>query len=286
MLRSLAIALSLLSATPALWAAAPEPCTLRYKVQTGDVLRYQVVHNASIRSTMDGATQKAQTRSESVKAWKVIDVLPSGDIELQNVVEKVKMTNRLPDRAEMKFDSTSGEDPPPGFEDAASAVGTPLSQVRLTPWGKVLDHKVKHHQPAADPHAPLAVLLPEQPVAVGDTWDEPVEIQVRLSEGGTKSVSTRRHFRLESVSDGVAVIHTTHQVLSPVTPEVEGQLAQRMMEGKVRFDIARGRVLSQEFEVDKRVLGFAGPSSSMHYVMKMTERLQQGGTNVASRPQD
>lgn len=258
--------------------------TLRYKFQIGDVLRYEVDHNASIRSTMDGTTQKALTHSRSLKAWKVIDVLDTGEIELQNVVERVKMSNRLPDRAEMKFDSTSSEEPPPGFEDAARAVGVPLSHVRITAWGKVLKHEVKHHQPAADPYAPLAVLLPEGPVAIGDTWDEPVEIVVNLSEGGTKAVSTRRHFRLKSVEKGVAVISAAHQVLSTVTPEIEGQLAQRLMEGEVRFDIDKGRVLSQDFTVDKRVLGFAGQASSMHYQMKMVEKLAEGPTNVASRP--
>lgn len=279
------------STTLALLAALPCPAadsdaqkhTLHYKFEIGDVLRYDIEHDALIRSTMEGSTQKAQTRSQSVKAWKVIDVLPNGEIELQHVVEELQMTNRLPERAEVSYDSTKDKAPPAGFEDAAKAVGVPLSHIRLTPWGKVVNHEVKHHQPAADPYAPLAVLLPEKAVAVGDSWDEPVEIKVNLSEGGTKAVTTRRHFRLASVKNGVAVIESAFQTLSPVTPEMEGQLAQRYIEGTVRFDIKRGRVLSQEYDVDKRVLGFAGPASSMHYRMHMTERLQDGAA-VASRP--
>jgi GTP-binding protein len=35
----------------------------------------------------------------------------------------------------------------------------------------------------------------------------------------------------------------------------------------------RGRVASQEYEIDKRVLGFAGATSSMHYIMQMKEEL-------------
>lgn len=282
MTRAIALVLSSLLAAPAL-ADEPAKYTLRYKLSTGDVLRYEIVHNASIRSSMDGTTQRVQTRSESVKAWKVIDVLPSGEIELQNVVESVKMTNRLPDRAEQTYDSTSDKSPPPGFEDAAKAVGVPLSEVRLTPWGEVLRREVKHQQPAADPHAPVCVLLPEEPVAVGDAWNEPVEIKVKLSEGETKAVKTRRHFRLTDVKHGVATIEAEHQVLSPITPPVEAQLAQRLMTGKVRFDIEAGQLLSQEFEVDRRVLGFAGATSSMHYVMKMTERLKEKPQSVASR---
>jgi hypothetical protein len=44
------------------------------------------------------------------------------------------------------------------------------------------------------------------------------------------------------------------------------------MKGTARFDIEKGRIDSQLFEVDKRVLGFAGPTSSMHYVMRMEEK--------------
>ena len=44
---------------------------LRYKLERGDVLRYEVTHKASIRSTIDKTTQTAQTKTDSVKAWKV-----------------------------------------------------------------------------------------------------------------------------------------------------------------------------------------------------------------------
>jgi hypothetical protein len=79
---------------------------LRYKLNQGDVLRYDVTHSASIRSTIDDTTQSAQTRTDSLKVWKVTDVLPSGDIEFMNVVERVHMINQLPDRKPKEYDST------------------------------------------------------------------------------------------------------------------------------------------------------------------------------------
>ena len=111
---------------------------LRYKLATGDVLRYDVTHRASIRSTIDQTTQAAQTKTDSVKLWKVTDVLPNGDIEFMNVVERVHMVNQLPDRDPTEYDSARDKTPPPGFEDAARAVGVPLSVVRITPRGKVI----------------------------------------------------------------------------------------------------------------------------------------------------
>ena len=54
------------------------------------------------------------------------------------------------------------------------------------------------------------------------------------------------------------------------------------MKGTVRFDLDAGRIDSQHFEVDKRVLGFAGPTSSMHYVMQMEERITEAKVAAAT----
>ncbi len=98
-------------------------------------------------------------------------------------------------------------------------------------------------------------------------------------------VKTRRHFTLKSVKNGVATIQATQQVLSPVDAPIEAQLAQRMMKGTIRFDLRHGRILAQRMDVDRRILGFAGPASSMHYVMRMEERLaDKSTTKPATKP--
>lgn len=262
-----------------------EKVSLQYKFKAGDTLRYLIDHRASVRSTIEGTSQKAITRSESVKVWKVIDVMPNGEIEFMHMVDRVKMTNRLPDKAEMVFDSESSETPPPGFEDAAAAVGVPLSVIRMTPRGELVDRKIKHRQPAADPEAPMALLLPEQPVGVGDTWNEPRTVAVQTADGAKRDIQTRRHYELTKVANGLASIEVTYQVLSPVDPAIEAQLVQRLMKGTVKFDVEKGRVLCQRMDVDERVLGFAGPTSSMHYVMQMEEDLLDGEKQeVAAKP--
>ena len=257
---------------------------LRYQLKAGEVLRYEVDQRSSVRNTMEGTTQEAQTATLSLKAWKVIDVMPSGEIEFINLVERVRMKNKLPDRAEKVYDSEKDETPPPGFEDAAKAVGVPLSSVRMSPRGEVVERDIKHHQPAADPHEQITLVLPEKPLAVGDSWTQPQEITVRLQEGGSKKITARRKHTLESVKSGVATIKSEFQVLSPTTPAIDGQLAHRLVKGVIRFDIERGRILSQRLEVDRSVLGFAGASSSMHLVTRLEERLQESPTEVASKP--
>lgn len=281
----------MLSAAPLLLADSPKTTgdgdeyTLIYKLELGDTVRYRVDHRASVRSTIEGTTQSAVTKSDSVKAWKVTDVLDSGAIEFIHLVESVRMANKLPDRAEMIYDSTKDKTPPPGFEDAAKAVGVPLSVIRMSPRGEILHREVKHHQPAADSEAPVALLLPEAPVAVGDTWNEPRTVPVQSQDGATRDIQCRRHYKLTKVESGVATIEVSYQVLTPIDPAIEAQLVQRLMKGKVKFDIDAGRILGQQMDVDKRVLGFAGPTSSMHYVMRMVEQLIDERQEVAQRPE-
>ena len=268
--------------------AAPTPTgkkyDLRYRLRAGEILRYDVEHQAAIRSTIDESTQAAQTETTSVKAWKVIDVLPNGQMEFANVVERVRMVNQLPDRAPTEYDSRRDKTPPPGFEQAAKAVGVPLSVIRITPRGEIVRRNVKVRQDAAEDDAAIVVRLPDKPVAIGDTWDEPHQVTVELQTGGTKLLETRRHYELTGVANGIASIEVTYQVLSPVNPQIESQIVARLMNGTVRFDIRRGRVVGQQMEVDKRILGFAGPTSSLHYLMRMQEELAKPAAKVARKP--
>ncbi len=247
------------------------------------MLRYDVTHRASIRSTIDKTTQAAQTKTDSVKVWKVTDVLPEGDIEFMNVVERVHMVNQLPDHKATEYDSTRDKVAPPGFEDAAKAVGVPLSTMRMTPSGKIVRHQMKVHGQKTDDDAPIVLRLPEKPIAIGDTWDEPFDVQVKLQKGGNKTIQTRRHHKLADVKDGIATIEVTYQVLSPIDAPIEVQIVQRLMSGEVHFDIAKGRIVGQQMDVDKRILGFAGPTSSVQYVMKMEEKLLKEELKTAAK---
>ncbi len=279
--------LAALAVSPATLNAAEEDGPkhlLRYKFAAGEVIRYHVEHAATFRTTIEGTSETARTRTTSVKAWKVIDVMPDGEIEFSHVVEEVQMRNELPERAPVVYDSQKDAEPPPGFEHAAAAVGQTLSIIRMTPAGKIVDRQIKHAQPGYREDTPMVIPLPAQPVAVGHQWNEPHQVTVNLPGGGKKKVDTRRHFKLTGVKNGIATIAVTFQLLTPVAPPVEAQLVQRLSSGKLRLDIKAGRVLSQQLDVDRRIVGFAGPTSSMHYRMRFTERLATEADEVAAKP--
>lgn len=264
--------------------AEGEKYSLQYKFRMGEVLRYSVKHTANIRSTIEGTAQEAETESNSIKAWKVTDVLPSGEIEFIHLVEVVRMSNRVPNRALVEFDSERDKTPPPGFEQAASAVGVPLSLVRIKPSGEIVHREEKHPQPSASDDMPITLQLPAEPIAIGDQWDNTYDVEAERKSGAKLKVRTRRVCTLKSVEKDVATIGVDYQILTPVDPFVESQLVERLTKGTVRFDLKRGRILSQVFDADQRVLGFAGEVSSMHYVARLEERLLKPGERLAARP--
>jgi hypothetical protein len=137
----------------------------------------------------------------------------------------------------------------------------------------------------AEAQSPLTIPLPEGDVPVGHTWYAPSETTVKLSSGESRVIKLRQRCTLSEVRDGIAKIEVESQVITPVReePEIEAQLIQRQSAGELQFDLAAGRLLTQRLELDKRVVGFSGDQSSLHYVTRFTEDLLPGIPTI-SRP--
>lgn len=265
-------------------AAASEKYDLKYKFRAGETVRWKVEHRAKIRTTVSGTTQTAETESHSVKLWTIKQLgAKTGNIEFVHSVESILMKQRLSGRQEEVYDSTKDSAPPLAFQEVAKSVGVPLSQVRIDSQGRVIE-RVNHSSQAGGNDSQIAVPLPEQPIAVGETWSLPTEVELKLDSGAVKKVQTRQQFTLEEVKNGVAVIRTETIILTPVRdPALEAQLVQRQSAGTIRFDIERGRVLSQELSQDKQVVGFRGEASALNYEARFKETLLSDG-DLASRP--
>ncbi len=264
-------------------AANTKKWLLRYKFKMGEVLRYRVQHTANVRTTIDETTQQVESKSESIKAWKVTDVLPDGSMEFMHVVEHVRMSNRRPDRPLTEYDSQHDKTPPAGFEQVARAVGVPISVIRLAPDGEILARQEKIPQPGHTPDMPITVRLPDGPIQVGEKWNESYQVQAQRKSGANLQIKTRRLCKLLKVQHGIATFSVEYQILTPVDAFVESQLVERLMKGKVGFDLEKGRIVSQELTVDRRVLGFSGGTSSMHFVSRMEEQLLKPEEKLASK---
>jgi hypothetical protein len=264
-------------------AGEPEKYTLRYKFHPDETIRWEVEHRSMVRATVSGTTQSSETLSNSLSAWRMTGVQPDGTATFEHRVEWIDMRQSLTGRSEVRYDSRTDPKPPKGFEDAAKSVGVPLSIIKMDVHGKVLSRKDRMKSPhaaAADQQGTqtqswITIPLPAEPVAVGHTWSLPQDIEVPLPRGGIKKIKAVQRFTLDEVKTGVAVIRVSTEIMTPINdPAIESQLVQREAEGTVQFDIEAGRILGQQMDVDKHVVGFRGDASSIHYVNRFSERLQ------------
>jgi hypothetical protein len=253
--------------------AEGEKYDLKYKFAAGETLRSEVVHRAKVQTTIQGTTQTAETESRSVKVWVVENVADDGTVTFEHRVENIDMWQRTTGRQEVRYNSETDKEAPPGYEHMAEAVGVPLSTVTMDVRGTIVKRKENQELPTSV-STQMTMPLAERPIAIGESWSSPLEIEVTQKDGSLKKIETRQKFTLEGVAEDVATIKVDSQILTPVhDPSIEAQLIQRLSQGTVRFDIAAGRVLSQQLDLDRHVIGFSGAASSMHYVTRFTEKL-------------
>jgi len=266
---------TLLAADPLTMASeTANPVRLEYRFRIGERIAMQVAHRALTETTMDGATQTVETMTDSTKTWVVLAIDDRGRATLEQSVDDVVMTSRTSDRGSVRWTSTGDEEPPPGYEGVRSSLGVPLSRLVIDQAGRVEQRKELRPCPPSNTGDLVIVPLPDEPVAPGAEWTIPEEIVVEVPNGPRKAVRTRLRYRLESVADGIATIRVDTTVLTPVDdPRLEARLLERIWDGIIRFDIEAGRVTSRRTAIDRRVVGFGGPQSSVRYKASLEERI-------------
>jgi len=251
----------------------PETVHLRYMFHRGDTVASRVEHRALTETTMNGVTESVETMTDSTRTWRVVHVDAAGAATLEQSVNDVTMTSRSSDRGEIRWASSGDAEPPPGYEAVPASLGVPLVRLTVSPAGLVLERRELRPCPAAASGDLVIVPLPEEPVPVGHIWTVPDEVIVEVPNGPRKAVRTRLRYRLEAVHDGLATIAVDTTVLTPLDdPRLEARLLERIWDGTIRFDIEAGRITSRRTAIDRRVVGFGGPQSSVRYKASLDEQ--------------
>jgi hypothetical protein len=255
--------------------ATPDTVTLAYRFRKGDRIDMDVAHRALTETTMNGTTQTVETMTDSTKTWQVVAVDDAGRATLEHSVDDVTMTSRTSDRGEVRWSSAGDADPPPGYEAVRPSLGVPLSRMVIDRAGRVVERIELRPCPPSSTGDLAVVPLPDGPVAPGVEWTIPQEVVVEVPSGPRKVVRTRLRYRLEDVTDGIATIRVDTTVLTPIDdPRLESRLLERIWDGEIRFDIEAGRVISRRTGIDRRVVGFGGPQSSLRYKSSLEETVK------------
>jgi hypothetical protein len=252
-----------------------ETFRLGYRYQAGDRLVMDVTHRALTETTIAGTTQSTETATDSTKIWTVTAVDAAGHATIEHSVDGVTMTSRTSDKGQVRWSSSGDEPPPPGYETVKQSLGVPLSRLTIDRVGRVLSRQDLRPSPPSNTGDLMVVPLPDGEVREGAEWTVPQEVVVEVPNGPRKAVRTRLRYHLASVRDGIATIHVDTTVLTPLDdPRLEARLLERIWDGKLEFDIDRGRVIRRTTGIDRRVIGFSGPESSVRYKASLEEKLR------------
>lgn len=282
-------------------AAASDSYLLAYKFQPGEFVRYETVQNVKFVSQFQGMVETATNKTETRKAYKVLQVNADGSANLELVIEWVRMKADFGGGAvPTEFDS---KDPAAKsqvkFKDVLKNIGKPQARLVVAPSGKVL--KVQEMELVTP--APVGVqniqmknmsgrddfnfltVFPATPVKIGEKWSEKSEIKV-VVEGNLKTaLEARRDYALESVEGTIATIAFDTKILTPVKDNnIAIQLIQRETKGKLSFDMAQGVVISRTVESDKSVINPAGNNTAMHSTSHLLERLMTETAAISDVP--
>lgn len=244
---------------------------LAYRFEAGEQIRTQIIHQVMVDTKIKGQSEVARTHSIAAKRWDINSIDENGNITLTHQVESVEMTQAIGDRAEVRYNSQSGEDPPPGYESVYESLNKPLATITIDKAGRIVERR--DERPSFNAGiGDLTVPLPGGKVKIGAEWSVQDEVKLTDKEKKVKVVKVRQRYTLDRVATGVATIAVDTQVLSPIDdPQLQSQLIQRLQKGMVKFDIDAGRLISRQMNLDETVVGFNGGESSMHYVARFTE---------------
>ena len=251
-----------------------QPQLLRYKFSPGETISAEVSHRAITETTINGTTQHIETATDSIKSWKITNVDQDGLATLEHLVDHVKMMTRTSGVESVRWDSDSQEAPPEGYEGVQLGLGKPLSELTIDSCGRIMKRKNFFPTPPSNTGDLMVVPLPDSPVTTGTSWTVPDTIIIELPGGARKSVRTRLRYQVTKLEDDRASIKVDTTVLTPIhDTQTESRLLERIWSGQIIFDIDRGCVIERSVRVDRRVVGFHGPASSIRYKASREEQL-------------
>ena len=255
---------------------------LRYKLQPGENIHYEVTHTAKTKTRINGSEETSDMSTTSRRHW---DVKTAADQKMTfgHVLDKVAMTQTTDDAPATRWDSSQSIHPPEAFAPIAEKIGTELSTITINPRGQQLDRESDTDTQTDLGMGSLTVAFPETPLKIGDSWSVPRQIRVR-EDNEQKVIKIRELYTLIKVRTGVATLTVRSEPLTPINSQsVAAQVVQHLSNGELRFDIDAGRLIEKRLDWDENVVSFRGPNSEMNYRATLIERMVPDGQVRSAR---
>jgi len=155
-----------------------EKYLLRYLLHPGEQLRFEVTHVAKTKTRVQGSEDVTQVHTTSQRRWKVVDANDS-EMTFEHLIDTVEMMQQQGEQEEVRWDSSSDQEPPSAFAGVAQQIGEKLATVTVNPRGEEISREDHAGSKASLGMGSLTLSLPEEPIAIGHSWIVPREVQTR-----------------------------------------------------------------------------------------------------------
>ncbi|MEY2724550.1 MAG: hypothetical protein RLZZ458_417 [Planctomycetota bacterium] len=288
-----------------------ETATLRYQFTPGQQLRYRSEQKMTLEAQVGQDRRVDVSEVRQTRLFTVASVNDAGTAELAMQFEHVWMRKQVDNGQPLDFDSNmKPSEVPETFRGVAHSLrgnaprfhltnlGTTATKPQLETAGGVTRpslpspveqdpaSQANSSQPPAIQQASgskadadrgpgtFLMLLPDQPVRVGDTWKEEIPLTVRAGVDSTLQVNVLRTYRLDRLTGDTAHVSFRSSLRSPTRSTViRSQLIQATPSGSFIFDRRRGVMLSREFRYSETVIGALGAESLLSSIGTQTESL-------------
>jgi len=245
---------------------------LFYRFKRGDQLRWKVMQQLRVKTSMEEKTEVVDTISLSTKLWTVTEVDADGTATIEHQVEEVDMHRKQTDLPDSSYNSQVDQEVPIGYEQVSQSLNTPLLKLRVSPSGELLGRTPLVPYSLGTLDSKILVPLPKEKVKVGQSWKIPEEAVLPQPNGTVKKVRLQKIFTFNSVKNDLAIISYKTERLSPIEEaKLEIQLFDKLTSGRVELDLKTGHILKQQTDVKGYVLGFEGENSSIDHLARFVE---------------
>lgn len=255
-----------------------EKYLLRFKFKEGETLRYETEQQVTQKAVAAAGAKVDLSTVKQTRLFRVGEVSAQGEAHVSMQFEHVRMELKSDDQPIEVFDTSMKEsEVPTKFRAAARKLMRPALTFVLQADGTPVSDEGVEQIPEGG-QAGFMMPLPQEPIAVGETWKVNIEPEVRIAEGVMRTISLLRTYRLQEMQGDIATITFATSIASKVrSPAIKAQLLQATPKGTILFNVKIGRVLQREITFDRSVMGAVGPNTLLSAVGKTTETLLPDG---------
>lgn len=243
---------------------------LRWNFRPGETLRFSIERKSSMSAKAMGTERKSSDTQTVEMSWKVLRLDPSGEAEITQRIDRIRLKAEMPPYMPLEFDSATTKEDPPGFEaitrQIRAQVGAEFT-FKMKPNGEITDIKLteetlKRLREAAPPGAPEGEIsekavkenlllqssppsFPEGPIEQGKSWS-PKPARVPLPFATLIMDKTFTYQGPDAKSPNLLIVAIeTNAKLEPIQgADVKSTIRKQEGRGTMTFDGQAGRVVS------------------------------------------